>query len=257
MALSIRNVCKRYAGSNKEALSKINLEITDGEFICIVGPSGCGKSTLLNIIAGLEDASDGEILLDGKPVTRPGSDRAVMFQEPALFPWLNVINNVKFGMKLAGISKEEQDKRAEYYLKMVQLHDFGEYPIHQLSGGMKQRAALARALTLDSRILLMDEPFSALDKQTINLLRDELVHIWMKTGKTIFFVTHSVEEAVFFADRVIVISETPGTIKQIYEIPMKRPREIDAPEFLRLRKSILDQVKREVVKVVEEEYDKD
>lgn len=256
MALSIKGVSKVYEGGMKETLHDISLEIADGEFICIVGPSGCGKSTLLNIIAGLEPATSGSVLLDGNPVTGPGADRAVMFQEAALFPWLNVRKNVNFGMKLAGIPKEERLRRADFYLKLVQLHDFEDYPVHQLSGGMKQRAALARALTMDSRILLMDEPFSALDKQTINLLREELLQIWIKTGKTIFYVTHSVEEAVYFADRVIVISEPPGTIKQIYDIRMERPREIDSPEFLKLRKNILNQVKREVVKIAEKEYDK-
>lgn len=261
MSLSIKSVGKTYAGGKKGALRDINLEIPDGEFVCIVGPSGCGKSTLLNVIAGLEEATEGEVLLDGKPVEGPGADRVVMFQESALFPWLNVRENVKFGMKLAGIPKEEQERRADYYLRMVQLHDFEDYPIHQLSGGMKQRAALARALTLDSRVLLMDEPFSALDKQTINMLREELVRIWMETRKTIFFVTHSVEEAVYFADRVVVISEPPGTVKQIYEISAQpgfaeRPREIDSPAFLKLRTNILEQVKQEVAKVAEADYDK-
>lgn len=256
MALSLKGIGKQFPESDKKVLSDINLEIADGEFICIVGPSGCGKSTLLNIIAGLEEATEGNIVLDGAAVQEPGADRAVMFQDAALFPWLNVDQNVKFGMKLAGISKEEQEKRADYYLRMVQLHDFKNYMIHQLSGGMKQRVALARALTLDSKILLMDEPFSALDKQTINIIRDELIQIWLRTKKTIFFVTHSVEEAVFFADRVVIISENPGTIKEIYEIPMSRPRQIDAPEFIKLRKNILNQVKREVIKVAKEEYDK-
>lgn len=256
MSLKLCGVTKQYGQSKNLTLDSIDLTIEDGEFICIVGPSGCGKSTLLNLIAGLESVTEGEILLDDVKVQEPGADRAVMFQESALFPWLNVKENVMFGMQLAHLNKEEQEKRADYYLKMVQLYAFREYPIHQLSGGMKQRTALARALCLDSRLLLMDEPFSALDKQTINLLRDEVEVIWMKTKKTILFVTHSVEEAVFFADRVIVLSENPGRIKAIHKIDVPRPRHIESEEFLKLRKLILDEVRKEVQKVAEEEYDK-
>lgn len=257
MPLKLCGVSKRYEQSQNLTLDSIDLTIEDGEFVCIVGPSGCGKSTLLNLVAGLEQVTTGQILLDNIKVESPGADRVVMFQESALFPWLNVKENVMFGMKLAGLSKEEQEKKADYYLKMVQLYDFRDYPIHQLSGGMKQRTALARALCLDSRLLLMDEPFSALDKQTINLLRDEVESIWMKTKKTILFVTHSVEEAVFFADRVVVLSENPGRIKAIHKIDVPRPRHIESEEFLKLRKVILDEVRKEVQKIAEEEYDKE
>lgn len=196
MSLILKNVSKTFEDTKGDVLNNINLEIQNGEFVCVVGQSGCGKSTLLNLIAGLEKPTSGEILLNGKGFDGPSANRVVMFQEHALFPWLNVIENVKFGMKLAGLSAKEQEDTAMKYLRMMQLEEYRDYAIHQLSGGMRQRVALARALTLDSEILLMDEPFSALDKQTSNRLRSELQEIWLKTKRTILFITHSVEEAV-------------------------------------------------------------
>lgn len=255
MALEIKNVNRTFEGSKKETLRDISLTIEEGEFVCVVGPSGCGKSTLLNIIAGLDSPTDGELLLDGRKITGPGADRVVMFQEHALFPWLNVLENVKFGMKMMGLPKEEQDRRAEHYLKMVQLWEFRKYRVHEISGGMRQRTALARALCLDGPVLLMDEPFSALDKQTTNKLRADLEKIWEETGKTIFFITHSVEEAVFLADRIVVLSDNPGCIKEIFKIELPRPRHNDAPEFLEVRHKILTCVEREVEKFAKEEYD--
>ncbi len=254
--LKTESLSKTFKNASEPALSDINLEIKDGEFVCIVGPSGCGKSTLLNLIAGLETPTEGRIVLDGKEVKGPGADRVVMFQEPALYPWLNVIDNVKFGMKLAGISKAEREKRAEKYLKMVHLWDFKEYAIHELSGGMKQRTALARALTMDSKIMLMDEPFSALDKQTINKLRAELEAIWEETGRTIIYVTHSVEEALYFADRIFILADRPGVVKSIVEIDLPRPRQLDSEEFVDIRKHLLDGLKVEVEKIEKEEYDR-
>ena len=188
MALILENVGKTFENTGQATLKNINLEIQPGEFLCVVGKSGCGKSTLLNLIAGLEAPTEGRILLNGKEVKGPGSERTVMFQEHALFPWLNVIQNIKFGMKINGVPKEEQEIRAEKYLKMMQLEQYKDYAIHQLSGGMRQRVALARAFTMDSDILLMDEPFSALDKQTSNHLRKELQDIWMQTHKTILHI---------------------------------------------------------------------
>lgn len=239
----------------KETLQNVNLEIEQGEFICIVGPSGCGKSTLLNLVAGLDQPTEGKILLEGKPITGPGSDRVVMFQESALYPWLNVRENVMFGLKIAGYSKAEQLEITERYLKMVELWHCRDYPIHQLSGGMKQRTALARALALDSKLLLMDEPFSALDKQTINILRAELEQIWEQTGKTILYVTHSVEEAVYFADRIVVMSENPGQIRDIIPVTLPRPRDIEGSDFLALRKRILSQIQISARKSVANEFD--
>lgn len=254
--LKTAGLSKTFKNAAEPALSDINLEIEDGEFICIVGPSGCGKSTLLNLIAGLETPTSGSIILDDKEVKGPGADRVVMFQEPALYPWLNVIDNVKFGMKLAGVPKGKQEKRAEKYLKMVHLWDFREYAVHELSGGMKQRTALARALTMDSRIMLMDEPFSALDKQTINKLRAELEAIWEETRRTIIYVTHSVEEALYFADRIIILADRPGIVKSIVKIDLPRPRQLDSEDFVDIRKHLLDGLKVEVEKIEKEEYDR-
>lgn len=245
MSLILENVCKQFDNSEKSTLKNINLEIKEGEFLCIVGMSGCGKSTLLNLAAGLENPTGGRILLDGEEVTKPGTDRTVMFQEHGLFPWLTVVENVKFGMKLAGYTKEQQEEKASHYLEMVHLSEYRDYPIHQLSGGMRQRAALARALTMDSKILLMDEPFSALDKQTSNRLREELQRIWTETGKTILFITHSVEEAVYLADRVVVLSPYTKGIADIIPIPLKRPRHVYTEEFVKLRHQILNEVRGE------------
>lgn len=247
MALVLKGLKKHFENSEKATLNEIDLEIESGEFVCIVGASGCGKSTLLNLVAGLEKPTGGQILLDGEEVNGPGADRTVMFQEHGLFPWLNVIENVKFGMKLAGIPKEEQEKKAMHYLEMVHLQDYKDYPIHQISGGMRQRTALARALTMDSKVLLMDEPFSALDKQTSNRLREELQRIWMETKKTILFITHSVEEAVYLGDRVVALSPDTGRIASIISIDIPRPRHVYSPEFVELRHQIMEQVRGEAV----------
>ncbi|MCD7820486.1 MAG: ABC transporter ATP-binding protein [Lachnospiraceae bacterium] len=255
MSLELKNISRFFEGSVRETLKDISLTVEEGEFVCFVGPSGCGKSTLLNIIAGLDKPTSGQICMNGNPVTGPGADRVMMFQEHALYPWLNVIENVKFGMKLAKLPAEEQNRRAEHYLKLVRLWEFREYRIHEISGGMKQRTALARALCLNSPILLMDEPFSALDKQTTNKLRSDLEQIWEETKKTILFVTHSVEEAVFLADRIVVLSDNPGCIKDIFTVDLPRPRQIDSAKFLTVRHRILTSVEREVEKFAKEEYD--
>lgn len=262
MGIEIRNVYKTFcSNSNKSEnriLEDINLDIKDGEFICLLGPSGCGKSTLLNLIAGLGSPTSGTLKIDGEPITKPGPDRTMMFQESALFPWLNVWDNVTFGMKLANnkISKEEQEKRADKYLEMTNLSEYKKYNIHQISGGMKQRAALARALTFDSKALLMDEPFAALDKQTINTLRGELEKIWEITKRTFIYVTHSVEEAMFFADRIVMMSANPGKIKRIIPIDFQRPRKIDDSEFIHIRSEILKELRNEVEKLEETKYRK-
>lgn len=256
MYLRLNSINKLFTDTNKETLQNISLDVDKGEFICIVGPSGCGKSTLLNLVAGLDHPTSGSITLDGKEIQGPGADRVVMFQEAALYPWLNVMENVMFGLQAAGHSKSEQKEIAEKYLKLVRLWQYKDYPVHQISGGMKQRAALARALALDSKLLLMDEPFSALDKQTIHILRGELENIWEKYQKTILYVTHSVEEAVFFADRVVVMAENPGRIQTIVPVPFERPRDIEAPEFIALRKKILSQVQLSAREIAAEEFDK-
>ena len=257
MYLQLNSISKVFQETDKETLQDISLTVEKGEFICIVGPSGCGKSTLLNLVAGLDTPSEGLIILDGDKVEGPGADRVVMFQEAALYPWLNVMENVMFGLAAAGHDRNTQCEIAERYLRMVQLWHYREYPIHQISGGMKQRTALARALALDSKLLLMDEPFSALDKQTINILRAELEEIWEQTKKTILYVTHSVEEAVYFADRVVVMAENPGRIKEIIPIDLPRPRNIEEEKFTVIRKRILDQVQLSARKSMAEEFDEE
>jgi len=257
MYLQLKSISKVFQETDKETLQDISLTVEKGEFICIGGPSGCGKSTLLNLVAGLDTPSEGLIILDGDKVEGPGADRVVMFQEAALYPWLNVMENVMFGLAAAGHDRNTQCEIAERYLRMVQLWHYREYPIHQISGGMKQRTALARALALDSKLLLMDEPFSALDKQTINILRAELEEIWEQTKKTILYVTHSVEEAVYFADRVVVMAENPGRIKEIIPIDLPRPRNIEEEKFTVIRKRILDQVQLSARKSMAEEFDEE
>ncbi|MGN0477155.1 MAG: ABC transporter ATP-binding protein [Ruminococcus sp.] len=243
MGLTFDGVCKKFDTSENAILKNIDLTIEQGEFVCIVGESGCGKSTLLNLAAGLELPTEGHIYLDGEEVKAPSADRTVMFQEHGLYPWLTVIENVKFGMKLEGVPKKEQEEKALHYLDMVHLTDYKDYYIHQLSGGMRQRTALARALTINSKILLMDEPFSALDKQTSNRLREELQKIWMETKKTILFITHSVEEAIYLADRVVVLSPRKNGVSDIIKVNLPRPREIYSKEFVELRKRILGEVR--------------
>ena len=255
MGLEIKKLYKRFQSNAMNTLEDVNLDISDGEFICVTGPSGCGKTTLLNLIAGLETPTSGELLLDGDKITKPGHDRVVMFQESALFPWLSVSQNVKFGLKLAGKSKGEQEDIAMHYLQMVQLAHFKDYRCHELSGGMKQRVALARALALESKILLMDEPFASLDKQTTNMLRDEIQDIWAKTKKTVLFITHSIEEAVFFADRIVLLSANPGKIVSVTNVTLQRPRHIEDPAFIELRAELLKQIKKEVERKVGSEYD--
>lgn len=259
MSLVVDSVSKSFITkhNNIHTLNKINIEFKKGEFVCLLGPSGCGKSTLLNIIAGLETATSGRVLLNSKEITEAGPDRAVMFQEAALFPWLKVIDNVEFGMKIAGIPKAERRERALKYLKMVHLTRFQDSFVHELSGGMKQRVALARALTLDSEVLLMDEPFAALDSQTKNILQVELQQIWWETKKTIIFVTHNVEEAVLLADRVIVMAANPGTIKKEFSIQLARPRQPENIDVSYLVADIIRELKEEVEKVAKAEFDSD
>ncbi len=247
MALILEGLGKHFENSEEATLHEINLTIETGEFVCIVGQSGCGKSTLLNLVAGLDKPTSGKIILDGEEITGPGADRVVMFQEHGLYPWLNVIDNVKFGMKLAGIPNDVQEEKAMHYLKMVHLEEYKDYPIHQISGGMRQRTALARALTLDSKVLLMDEPFSALDKQTSNILREELQNIWQETKRTILFITHSVEEAVYLSDRIVALSPDTGKIAGLVPVTMPRPRHVYAPEFVEMRHQILEIVRGKTI----------
>ncbi|MEQ8153608.1 MAG: ABC transporter ATP-binding protein [Clostridiaceae bacterium] len=259
MSLKIESVSKKFISKNKEThtLQDIDLSFNKGEFICLLGPSGCGKSTLLNIISGLEKPTEGKVFLNDKEVTDVGVDRAVMFQESALFPWLKVIDNVEFGMKIAGVPRKERREKALKYIKMVHLSKFQNSYIHELSGGMRQRVALARALTLDSQVLLMDEPFSALDSQTKTILRLELQKIWWETKKTIVFVTHNVEEAVLLGDRVIVMGANPGKVMKDFRIQLGRPREEGSMDVAKTVGEIMSVLKEEVEKVAKAEFDSD
>src|SRR5213078_2612522 len=214
------------------ALDDVSFEVAEGEFIVIVGPSGCGKSTLLDIIAGLEQPDKGQVLADNQPVIQPGRHRLVMFQESALFPWLNVFGNVMFGLRLKpGLRNSERREVAKFFLHLVGLEKFMEANVHELSGGMKQRVALARALAPNPRVLLMDEPFAALDALTREQLYSDIQRIWQKRRKTIVFVTHNVREAVCLADRVMLFSRNPGRIREQFEIPLPRPRDNNSIEL--------------------------
>ncbi|MBC8059118.1 MAG: ABC transporter ATP-binding protein [Clostridiaceae bacterium] len=257
MSIIVKDVSKEFISKHKKTstLENFNLEIKKGEFVCLLGPSGCGKSTLLNIIAGLEKATKGVVILNGNEIKGAGPDRTVMFQEAALFPWLKVIDNVEFGMKMAGISKEVRREKALYYLKMVHLSKFQNSYVYELSGGMKQRVALARALSLDSEVLLMDEPFAALDSQTKMILQLELQRIWVETQKTIIFVTHNAEEAVYLANRVVVMAANPGRIKQEFIIELARPRQMESCDISHYTAKIMKALKEEVEKVAKAEYD--
>lgn len=207
-----------------EAIKNINLSIKDGEFFSIVGPSGCGKTTLLRILAGLETASSGEITINSSDQNKPLT--SVVFQEQSVFPWLNVIDNVAYGLKMRGIAKKEREETARHYIQMIGLEKFTHAYPSQLSGGMKQRVSVARAFANDSEILLMDEPFGALDEQNRIMLQQELLNIWAKTKKTTIFITHSIDEALCVSDRILVMTAHPGTVKEIIDIDLARPRDI-------------------------------
>lgn len=216
--IQLINISKKFSNAHKVILQDINLDIQKGEFVCILGSSGAGKSTLLNVVAGLERASGGKVMVKGEEIKGPGKERGVMFQDDALFPWLTVSENVQFGDKIAKVPHKERQEKAMKYLKMVGLEEYKDYKINHLSGGMRQRVALARALAMDSEILLMDEPFSALDADNKQKLWDELDRIRRETKKTVLMVTHSVKEAVFLADRIVVLSSETGGIEAEYKI---------------------------------------
>jgi len=245
---------KTTSGERLLALDNISLQVKPGEFLCIVGPSGCGKSTLLHLIAGLQPQTSGKVLVDGTPVSGPGTDRILIFQELGLFPWLTVGGNVEFGMKMKNIGKAEREEKAQYYLRLVHLSKFRDSYIHQLSGGMRQRVALARALATEPDVLLMDEPFAALDAQTRDLLHDELERLRAETGRTIIFVTHNVREAVRLGDRVALLTFRPGRVKQEFSVSLPRPRQMEQTDVARTARDILDCLRDEINKSLEEEY---
>ena len=255
--LQVKNIVKHFDhnGNSVLALDGITLNIEEGDFVCIVGPSGCGKTTFLNIIAGLEKPDHGEILLSGKSITTPGPDRTMVFQEGALFPWLKVIDNVEFGLKMAGIPKDERRQISQRYLDMMQLTKFANSYTYQLSTGMKQRVAIARALVMDPEILLMDEPFAALDAQTRDLLLVELQLIWERTKKTILFVTHSIAESVILGNRVVVFKNRPAKIKKEITIDYRRPRLSEDENLRKYQQEILAELKTEVKAQLKKEFE--
>jgi len=255
--VGLSEICLSYktqAGECLLALDHINLQVRAGEFLCIVGPSGCGKSTLLHLIAGLHSQTSGQVLVDGHPVSGPGTDRILIFQEHGLFPWLTVAENVEFGMKMKGVPKAERQERTRYYLKLVHLAKFEKSYIHHLSGGMRQRVAIARALATEPDVLLMDEPFAALDAQTRDLLHDELERIWSETGRTIMFVTHNVREAVRLGDRVVLLTFRPGRVKSDFPVSLPRPRSLEDPEVALAAREVLDELREEINRSLEAEY---
>lgn len=259
--LEIKDVTKSfYRNEGKQstlinAIENINLAVNDGEFICLVGPSGCGKSTLLNILAGLDNPTKGQVVLNGRPISGTGPDRIMVFQENALFPWMKVIDNVEFGLKTAKVEKIKRREIAMQYLDMMQLKKFAESYVYQLSGGMKQRVSIARALVLDPEVLLMDEPFAALDSQTRDLLLVELQLIWAKTNKTIIFVTHNIIESVCLGDRVVVFTNRPGKIKKNIKIDYRRPRLTEDDSLKDFQRQILYELKSEMVHSRKEKTD--
>ncbi|RJS69986.1 ABC transporter ATP-binding protein [ANME-2 cluster archaeon] len=222
-----------------EALRDINLDVFDKEFMCFIGPSGCGKTTLLRIVAGLDQPTSGEVLLDGKVIKSPDPERGMVFQEYSLFPWRTIIDNVAFGLEIKGVPKKERYEIARKYLKMVGLEAFEQSYSYELSGGMRQRVAIVRALANDPKVLLMDEPFGSVDAQTRNLLQGELLRIWGEERKTVLFITHSIDEAVYLADRVVVLSARPGQIREILEIDLERPRQRTSVDVNVIRERLL------------------
>nr|WP_295971017.1 ABC transporter ATP-binding protein [uncultured Bacillus sp.] len=254
MFLNIQNIQKSYhnRGKTEQVLKDINLQIKEGEFVSLLGPSGCGKSTLLSIVAGLIQSNEGSVILDGHRILKPGKDRGMVFQQAALFPWLTVEENVMFPLRKE-MKKDDARKTAQKYLNLVQLSAYAKHSPHELSGGMQQRVAIARALAMNPRVLLMDEPFGALDEQTRMRLHQELETIWLETKKTILFVTHSIQEAVKLSDRIIVMGTHPGTILKDIKVTIERPRDKHIQQLVQYEEMIMELLAAEIDKVVEEE----
>src|SRR3954462_7872821 len=238
--LAVRGVTKRFAAGDEEieALARVDLTIQEGEFVCLIGASGCGKSTLLRIVAGFEEPSTGEVQVNGMPIGGPGRDRGMVFQDYALFPWMTVKQNIGFGPRQRSLARHEIEQISNEFVRLVGLERFADRYPSQLSGGMKQRVAIARVLANNAQVLLMDEPFGALDALAREQLQGELLQIWKRTGVTIIFVTHSVEEAVLMTDRVLVMSAGPGRIENDIAIDLPRPRDVSSPEFNAVRRDV-------------------
>jgi NitT/TauT family transport system ATP-binding protein len=258
--LTIDDVSRRFPGlrgrAPTQAIEPVSLAVDDNDFIAILGPSGCGKSTLLRIVAGLDTPSSGQVLLDGQPVTGPGPDRGMVFQSYTLFPWLDVKRNICFGLREKGMPAAEQDRLADEYIRRVGLTGFEHHLPKMLSGGMQQRTALARALANDPKILLLDEPFGALDTQTRTLMQELLLGIWEAERKTVLFVTHDIDEAIFMANRVMVMTARPGRIKAVVDVALPRPRHYTVkttPEFVALKARLTDEIRAESIRAVEME----
>jgi len=247
--LELSHVSKNFTGSSVHALRDVSLTCEAGEFVVVVGPSGCGKSTLLNVASGMIAPDSGSVSLDGKPTDGPGPERAMVFQDHGLFPWLTAAENIEFGLKMAGVSRSEREARVDEALKLVHLSTNRNKLIHELSGGMRQRIAIARALVMDPAVLLMDEPFAALDAQTRTLLHEQLQELWAQTKKTILFVTHSVGEAVRLADRIIVLHAHPGRIRREIPIRLPHPRSFDSTELTQLVRLVRKEIEEEVNRV--------
>lgn len=243
VTMEVKNLTKQFTTQNSTvtALKDINLSIYKREFVCVIGPSGCGKSTLIRILAGLESATSGDVLLDGEKVTKPGSERGMVFQGYTLFPWLTVKENIMFGLIESGQNKNSAEAEARQWAELIGLSKFENHYPNQLSGGMKQRVAIARALANQPKILLMDEPFGALDAQTRAKMQDYLMEIWKNIDVTVFFITHDLDEAVYLADRILVLKANPGEIEEIIEVPVQQPRnreQLLSPEFLATKQHI-------------------
>ncbi len=247
--MSINGLRVVYVTDDSEtvAVDDFTLDVKKGELISIVGPSGCGKTTILRCIAGLLQPTTGTIKMGDNECTTPGSDRGMVFQDFALFPWRTVKQNVEFGMEVAGVPKEEREERAMRYIKAVGLEKFANSRIHELSGGMKQRVGIARALVMHPAVILMDEPFGALDAQTRNIMQEQLNKIITYSERTIIFVTHSVDEALYLSDRVVILTKRPSTIYKVIDVPWERPRDRANPEFTALRKKILQYLEEQNV----------
>lgn len=255
MFIEAKQINKIYFDKNNKpntVLKDISLSIEKGEFVSILGPSGCGKSTLLSMIAGLVDSTSGEIVVDGKKVTKPGKDRGMVFQQAALFPWMNVTENVMFPLRKE-MPKKKSLERAQHFLKMVQLSNYPSHYPHELSGGMQQRVSIARSLAMDPAVLLMDEPFGALDEQTRSRLHGQLEEIWIDTKKTIVFVTHSISESIKLSDRILVMGTRPGVILTDITVDIPRPRDRHRQEIAALEEQIMALLKTEIDKVIDEE----
>lgn len=253
--LRLEGVTKRFVGTNIPAIENIGLDLAPGEFVVVVGPSGCGKSTLLQLAAGMLKPDAGRVSLDDWTVKGPGPDRAMVFQEHALFPWYTAEQNVALGLRIAGVPASEVRDRVHAALSMVRLQSAGHKLIHQLSGGMRQRVAIARALVLDPAALLMDEPFAALDAQTRTVLHEQVQDLWQKTRKTILFVTHSVGEAARLADRIVVLRAHPGRIRREFRVDIPHPRDFDSPALSELVGEIRDEIQDEAARMHAEDGD--